>query len=198
MLNSGIINKATISKFTCEKGEQMFRVGCSGWVDKLYINNIAHGKLYIDDVLIQDIVGNTTIDIKNINQFIYKKIRVDRQPAGAMNKLDIIHKKLMNINNVDIDVVMSSSIYDKRFNSLNSAKCNIYIYVHTSHDINLHYYHFDDLFCTDNVEIPRVNYTIYNPPIGMVSQLNKHIIETNPIYEEPKAIKTNRLCCLIL
>jgi hypothetical protein len=199
---------ATVSKFTCEKGEQMFRVDLNSWVDKLYISNIPYGKLYFDDVEIQDINGDTCVNIGDIAQFIYKKVRFDRNRRYSNDILGLnqLHAKIMKINSVTLNTILTTSRYDRRFNSINCSKCNIYIKTDTSDDIVLQYNHFNDIYCSDVVETPGVKYSVYNEPLGALKQSYIRVVETtvynskdsDDLRVKTKSHQCDKICCLIL
>lgn len=170
-------SRAILYPYKCEKGAQMYRIGATGFIDKIRISNIPHARLYIDDVILQDILGDTIIDIAAYMQCIYKELKlhttfpkvghdaaVSILKQSGNSRLDQSDKKLISVNDITIDSLMTLSRYDRRFNSLNAAKCSLSIWnSDTDNDISAHEYHANYNQDTQ----PRVEYSIYQEPSGL-------------------------------
>jgi hypothetical protein len=171
--------RAMLYEYKCEKGAQIYRLGVQGFVSKIRISNIPHAGIYIDDVILQDILGDTVVDITKYMQCIYKELRtcmafplmksdasMSILKRSGNSRLDQSDKKLISINEITVDLLMSTSKYDRRFNSINTSKCTITIKVDKPEDITFHEYQ------TNNVDDirPNVEYSIYEEPIMPQSQ----------------------------
>ncbi|QJX71302.1 hypothetical protein F-LCD7_0053 [Faustovirus] len=179
-MKNGAWTRAIMYQYKCEKGAQMYRIGISGYVDKIRVTNIPHARLYIDDVILQDILGDTVVDITAYMQCIYKELKthiafptIAHDAAASIlkqsgnSRLDHSDKKLISANDITVDALMTLSRYDRKFNALNTAKCSLVIWdVDADDNIATHEWRGTRAIDTR----PRIEYTNYVEPRALQRQ----------------------------
>ncbi|AMN83878.1 ribonucleoside-diphosphate reductase large subunit [Faustovirus] len=209
--------RAVLYPYKCEKGAQMYKIGITGFINRLRIKGIPHARLYVDDVILQDILGDTIIDMSMYMQCIYKELKVHamfpeiRDASTSIlkqcgnSRLDQSDKKLISVNNITVDSLMTLSRYDRKFNSINATKCNLSILNDDTTDNSLSHDK-DPNIC--------VEYTVYQEPNGVYNVDNKTPKYTRDIIDvmqfdsglldsTPRATKLEisawgEVCCVIL